>query len=45
MAFFCTYEEANNFNTSSLTYINNVNETKIDDKYNQKIDVEEFLNT
>ncbi len=36
MAFFYTYEEANNFNSNSLSHINSVFETKID--------VETFLN-
>lgn len=44
MAFFYTYEEANNFNTSSLTYIDSVNDTNIDDDFNEKIDLEAFLN-
>ena len=44
MAFFYTYEEANNFNTSSLTYIDSVNDTNIDDNSDQEIDLEAFLN-
>lgn len=45
MAFFNTYEEANNFNTNSLTYIDSVDEINIDNISNQEIDVEEFLNS